>query len=51
MRPDLNKEFQELLSNQSFIDWVNTPSPELNNYWNIFVEENPSLLLIHKVLL
>ena len=43
MRPDLNKEFQELLSNQSFIDWVNTPSPELNNYWNIFVEENPSL--------
>ena len=43
MLPDLNKEFQDLLSNQSFIDWVNTPSPELNKYWNTFIKENPSL--------
>lgn len=43
MQPNLDKEFQELLSNQSFIDWVNTPSPELNKYWNTFVEEKPSL--------
>ena len=41
MRPDLDKEFQELLSNQSFIDWINTPSPELDKYWNTFVKENP----------
>ncbi len=42
MNPKLNEEFQKLLSDQNFIDWVNNPTPALNAYWKAFMEMNPS---------
>ncbi|RIJ47895.1 FecR family protein [Maribellus luteus] len=35
--------FQELITNSHFIDWVSNPTPESEQYWQSFVQKNPSI--------
>jgi hypothetical protein len=35
-------KFQEILDDQSFIDWVKNPSAESDQYWNQYIADHPS---------
>ena len=35
--------FQELITNSYFIDWVSNPTPESEQYWQKFVQKNSSI--------
>jgi hypothetical protein len=39
----LNKEFQNLVTNPDFINWVNSPTTELDKYWEQYILDHPSL--------
>ncbi|MGV8134876.1 MAG: FecR family protein [Mangrovibacterium sp.] len=43
MESNLSKDFQELVTDQSFIDWVNNPNPDSERHWQQFVVDHPSL--------
>lgn len=43
MESNLSKDFQELVTDQSFVDWVNNPNPDSDRHWQQFVADHPSL--------
>lgn len=43
MQKHMNDDFQKLISNQKFIDWVKNPNPELDEYWENIVLKKPKL--------
>ncbi|MCG6188597.1 FecR family protein [Maribellus maritimus] len=40
---DSKVEFQKLLTDDKFIGWVKKPNPASDEYWNLFITENPFL--------
>jgi hypothetical protein len=36
-------EFQKLVTDQDFIEWVKNPTPESERYWEKYILENPAL--------
>jgi len=43
MKLNLSEEFQKLVTDQRFVDWVKNPNPDSNRYWQQFISEHPSL--------
>jgi len=43
MPKHIKDEFNNLISNQKFIDWVKNPNPELEEYWKQIILKSPEL--------
>lgn len=43
MEIDLKKEFQKLITNEKFVEWVRNPNPVSDEYWKRFLLDHPHL--------